>query len=130
MEEVSSDNNAKRVKTSELPNISDENGLESFAECQNYVQPRRMHLNRRIHDYYKLPRGSEQIIVDQFFKRVKSGIQYLPDYKSDAFYLNLRKDFSSNILKLSASPDIMKRLECVELKRQQYFLLIFLRIIQ
>ncbi|ELQ76403.1 hypothetical protein THOM_0616 [Trachipleistophora hominis] len=84
-----------------------------------------MHLNRRLHDYYKLSRGSEQIIVGRFFKWIKSDIQYSPDNKSDVLYLKLRKDFSSNILKLSVSSDIMKRLASIKFKREVYFLLIF-----
>ncbi|ELA47850.1 hypothetical protein VCUG_00692 [Vavraia culicis subsp. floridensis] len=127
MEGVSPDSSVKRIKTSEPTSVSDENTLLSFAESQSYVQPRRMRLNRRLHEYYKLPRGSEQVIVDQFFRRVKSGVQYLPDFKSDAFYFSLRKDCTSNVLKLCASVDIMRRLECVQLKRQQYFFINLLK---
>lgn len=120
-------NDVKRIKMADLHKTMDLSSLESLAEKQQYIQPRRMHLRRNIIESYRIPPGGEKIIIDQFMKRIKSGVQYFPSLKSDVFYFNMRRNYSSNIFEMNASSRIMERLSCLHLKRGQYFFLNYLK---
>lgn len=127
MEEPSSQINVKRLKTADLSDFTDEKEVEVLATRQAYIKPHRMRLNRRLKEFYTLPRGGEHVIVNQFNRRIKKGMQYLPDHKSDVFYFHLRGELSTDLATLGRNTDILKRLDCLELKRQQFFFLDLLK---
>lgn len=112
------ENQVKRLCLENV-DLENEEELMKYAADQEYIQPLRQKLNRRLIEDYKLPPGSERIILDEFHRRCTEKHKFLPSSKSDTFYWHLRSKIIENVDDINNSKDINKKLNCKELKFQQ-----------
>lgn len=102
-----------------LFDFTNEKEVQRIANQQEYIQPVRKLLNRKLTESYTFLPGSERIILNEFFRRCSEGINYRPEGKNDAFYFSLRSEMSEDVFEMFYSPEMRERLQCSILKNHQ-----------